>query len=300
MKKFFALLALVAALVVTFTSCKPDDEIYNPQCKIRKIWYRSDVYAPNEVYNYDSKGMLTNITIDSAETFDFMYNKDKTVSRITHVGEFYTETIDLTYTEDRLVTKMVYTVDDTVRQEIVFTRDEETTRITKIEETYEKAFFDRYYILYRSKLYDAFMGDINTIHQLAKSADSKDLQLHSVKTITYAPGEKEKYENIESIVEEYPDLRRVVTRTFTYDPESFNPFYGLQFAYAKYAGYYVNNKLKETEEVKTAGVVTRYEEKTYSYEGEHYMNDKKYPRQFITISSDNNIPIHTYILYLKK
>lgn len=299
MKKILTLLAFVAVVAATFTSCKPDDEIYDPKCKISKIWYRSDVYAPNEVYNYDDKGMLTSITIDSAETFDFSYNKDKTVSRIVHKGEFYTETIDMTYT-DRLVDKMVYTVNDTVRQEIVFKRDEETTRITNIDETYDKAFFDRYYIIYRSKLYDAFFGNVKEVHEMAQNSQTKDLQIHCNKTIKYAPGKKEKYNNIESIVEEYPDLRQTITRTYTYDTLSYNPFYGLQFAYADYAGYYLNNKKTETEEVNTAGVITRRVTKTYSYEGEHYMNDKKYPRQFITVSSENNIPIRTYILYLKK
>lgn len=299
MKKLITLFAFVAAVVMTFTSCKPDNEIYNPKCKISKIWYRSDVYEPNEVYNYDDKGVLTSITIDSAETFDFSYNKDKTVSRIVHKGKFYTETIDMTYT-DRLVDKMVYTVDDTIRQEITFTRDEETTRITNIDETYEKAFFDRYYIIYRSKLYDAFFGNVKEVHEMARNYQGKALQIHCKKTITYDPGEKEKYDNIQTIIEEYPDLRQVITRTYTYDLESFNPFYGLQFAYADYAGYYLNNKLTETEEVYTAGALTRSITKTYSYVGEHYMNDKKYPRQFITVSSENNVPVHTYILYLKK
>ena len=56
MKKYLIPLLLVAFLVTAFTSCKPDDEIYNPTCKISKIWYRSDVGYPNEVYVYDEKG----------------------------------------------------------------------------------------------------------------------------------------------------------------------------------------------------------------------------------------------------
>lgn len=298
MKKIFVFIAFMAAFVTIFNSCKPKNEIYNPACKISKIWYRSDVYEPNEVYNYDNKGLLANITIDSTEIYSFTYNKDKTVAQIVHEGEFYTETIDMTYT-DQLVDKMVYSIDDTIRQEITFYRDEETQRIIKIEETYEKAFFDRYYIIYRSLFWNRYIGcDNDRLEEIALNG-SKNLQLHCTKTITYSPGEKEKYENIESIQEEYPDLRQVIKRTYTYDVESYNPFYGLQFAYAGYSGYYLNNKLKETEEVYTGGVLTRNIIKTYSYEGEHYMNDKKYPRQFITTSSENNIPIHTYILYRK-
>ena len=296
MKKYFSFIILAAFCVVALSSCKPDDEIYNRKCKISKIWYLSNVGPANEVYTYDKKHVLTNITIDSLETYDFTYNKDKTVSEIVHKGKDYTEKIEMTYT-DRLVDKIVYSVNDTTRHEVTFTRDEETTRITNINEVYDKSFYDRFSILNKSSLYRKFMGDPTRVVEMIRESGAKDLVLHCEKTITYDPGEKEKYENIASIVEVYPDLRQEITRTYQYDVESFNPFYGLPYAYADYAGYYLNNKLVETETIKTAGVVSREIVYTYNYTGQHYMNDKKFPRQFTKTSSENNIPRNTYILY---
>lgn len=299
MKKIFLLLALASVVVFTFISCQPDEEIYKPKCKISKIWYRSDVGDPNEVYVYNEKGVLTNIVVDSVESYDFTYNeKEKTVASIKHVGTKFTETMEMSYT-DRLVDKIIYKVNDTIRKEIIFTRDAETTRITNIEENYDKSFYELYNILKSSKIYGSFVADAKEIAQRIQSGE-KDLVLHSSKKITYYPGKKEKYENIQSVVETYPALRQEITRTYEYDTLSFNPFYGLPYAYADYAGYYLNNKSKERVVTLTAGVPTRDITYTYSYEGQHYMNDKNYPRQFITISSENNIPIHTYILYLKK
>ena len=296
MKKYFSFIILAAFCVVALSSCKPDDEIYNRKCKISKIWYLSNVGPANEVYTYDKKHVLTNITIDSLETYDFTYNKDKTVSEIVHKGKDYTEKIEMTYT-DRLVDKIVYSVNDTTRHEVTFTRDEETTRITNINEVYDKSFYDRFSILNKSSLYRKFMGDPTRVVEMIRESGAKDLVLHCEKTITYDPGEKEKYENIASIVEVYPDLRQEITRTYQYDVESFNPFYGLPYAYADYAGYYLNNKLVETETIKTAGVISREIVYTYNYTGQHYMNDKKFPRQFTKTSSENNIPRNTYILY---
>ena len=298
MKKIFTLVAFVAALTIVFSSCKSKDEIYHPKCKISKIWYLSNVGDPDEVYHYNEKGLLTSITVDSVETYDFTYNKDKTVANIQHVGKHYTETIDMTYT-DQLVDKIVYKVNDTTRQEISFYRDEETARITHIEEIYDKAFFEYYELMGKSKLYRTFVGDPTGVCEMMRQSGAKDLVLHCNKKVYYAPGEKEKYENIDSIVEIYPDLRQEVIRKYTYDLESFNPFYGLPYAYTNYAGYYLNNKLTETEVTKTAGVVTRQILYTYNYVGTHFMNDKKYPRQFTKTSSENNIPRNTYILYAK-
>ncbi len=298
MRKCFFAFLFGLTIMACLTSCKPDDEIYNPKCKIYKIWYRSEVGDPAEVFEYDKKGMLMNITIDSLETYDFNYNKDKTVSSIVHVGDKYTETIEMTYNKDRLITDMFYTVDDTVRLELNFQRDEETTRIKHIEERYDKSFFDRYYIMYKSKLFRSFLGDPERVYKMVIESGMKDLTLHCSTDITYYPGKHGKeFKNIATVVENYPDLRQEVTRTFTYDTTTFNPFYGMPYAYAKYAGYYVNNKATENEVIRTNGVVARDITYTYSYEGEHFLNDKRYPRQFITVSSENGIPIKTYILY---
>ena len=296
---------LVAFLVTCFTSCKPDEEIYNPKCKISKIWYRSDVGDPNEVYVYDDKSKeLQQIIIDDLYSFDFSYNKDKTVSKIVHVGEDYTETIDFQWT-DRLLDKMTYTIDGAVRLEYTFYRhtdkkDPAVGRIDYIEEMYDREFYDQYFWKNRRHpLYDKVFGNYEQIAEISSEADSKDLMMYSIKRFTYDPGKKKKYENISQYVEEFPIAQTVVTHTFQYDLESYNPFYGLPFAYADMAGYYVNLKTNEHVETVVAGSMSKVEDFSYNYNGLHYMNDKGYPRQFVTISSLNNIPVPTYILYKK-
>ena len=110
MKKYLLPLFAMVLVAVSFSSCKPDEEIYNPKCRISKIWYRSEVGNPNETFLYDSKGNLEEIVVDSLYSFKFSYNKDKTVSQIVHVGKNYTENIAFEWT-DRLVDKMTYTID---------------------------------------------------------------------------------------------------------------------------------------------------------------------------------------------
>ena len=298
---------VVALLVTSFTSCKPDDEIYNPKCKISKIWYRSDVGSPNEVYVYDEKGKeLQQIIVDSLYSFDFSYNKDKTVSKIVHVDEYYTETIDFQWT-DQLVDKMTYTIDGVVRLEYTFHRntnekDKAFGRIEYIEAMYDQEFYDSLYLEPRSirhPLYDHVFGDYSEIAAIAAKSNSKDLRMYSVKRFTYDPGDKEKYENISMYVEEFPIEQTVITHTYQYDLNSYNPFYGLPFACVGLDGYYVNLKTLEHIETVVANNLSKVEDIVYQYNGQHYMNDKGYPRQFVTISSENNIPIHTYILYKK-
>ncbi len=300
MKKYAFLLAMAAVLTVFFSSCKPDDEIYNPKCKISKIWYysNSDWDHPNVTFLYGKHDVLDSIRLDSTTTFSFEYNKDKTVSKIVNAQPDYTEKIEITYT-DRLVDKMVYTVDDIVRKEITFKRDEETTRITDIEEVYDKDFYESFQYQKKSMLYNMFLGNADEAHEWIQRIPTKDLMVHCTKKITYDPGKKEKYENIAEIVEFYPNLNQEIVHTYTYDPETYNPYYGLQYAYADMSGYYVNNVLQEVQTVKTNGVQTKYVVYTYNYSGENFINNKKYPRQFTRTSSENNIPRNIYILYLK-
>lgn len=296
---------MVAVLATAFTSCKPDEEIYDPTCKISKIWYRSDVGSPNEVYVYDDKGkQLQQIVVDSLYSFDFSYNKDKTVSKIVHVGEDYTETIDFQWT-DRLVDKMTYTIDGAVRLEYTFHRhtdkkDPAKGRIDYIEEMYDREFYDQYF--WKSKrhpLYDKMFGNYEEIANIMAKSDSKDLMMYSVKRFTYDPGKHKDYYNIIQYVEEFPIAQTMVTHVFQYDLNSYNPFYGLPFAYADVMGYYYNLPVSEHVETVVAGSLSKVVDFVYSYEGLHYMNDKHYPRQFVTISSENNVPTHTYILYKK-
>ena len=300
MKKCFLGLAFVAAMTIMFSSCKPDDEIYAPQCKISKIWYFSDSDwdHPNVTFLYNKKGVLDSIKVDSSATFVFEYNKDKTVSRIINAKPDYTETIEITYT-DRLVDKMVYTVDDVVRKEIAFTRDEETARILRIDENYDKEFYEGMMYQTKSALYNAFLGNADEAHAWISQVPTKDLTVNCIRHVHYDPGKHKKYENIDSVREFYPTLNQEIIRTYTHDEDSYNPYYGLPFAYADYAGYFVNNILKETQSVYVGGSQTKYIVYTYDYSGENFLNNKKYPRRFTKTSSENNIPRNTYILYVK-
>lgn len=307
MKKYLFPIIVMAFVAVAFSSCKPDEEIYNPTCKISKIWYRSnsDWDHPNEHFIYDSKGQqLQQIVIDSLYTFDFSYNKDQTVSKIVHADKDYTETIDLQWT-DRLLDKMTYTIDGEVRLEYTVHRidnkkDKAYGRISYIDEMYDREFYDQYYWKKaKHPLYDMVFGNYEKISEIFRTSESKDLIMYSVKRFTYDPGKHKTYDNIATYVEEFPIKQRVITHTYTYDLKSYNPFYGLVFAYADMKGYYLNLPLTEHVETVVAGNLSKVEDITFSYEGTNYMNDKHYPREFITLSSETNVPTHTYILYKK-
>lgn len=298
----------MALLAVAFSACKPDEEIYNPVCKISKIWYLSDVGDPNEVYIYNEKTKdLDRIIIDSIYSFDFTYNKDHTVSKIVHVGKNYTEDITLEYT-NRLVDKMTYRMDGEVRLEYTFHRnnnkkDKTFTRIESIDVMYDGAFYEQYFddITNRSlkhPLYDRMIGDYDQIAEVFSRNASKDLTMYSVKKFTYEPGKNKKYENISTYVEEFPIAQTVITHTYQYDENAYNPFYGLSYAYANMDGYYKNLRVLEHIDKSVAGTYSTVDI-AYDYNGLHYMNDKGYPRHFVTFSSENNIPRHTYILYKK-
>ena len=168
-------------VAVSFNSCKPDEEIYDPKCHISKIWFRSEVGDPDEVFLYDSKGNLEEIVVDSLYSFKFTYNKDKTVSQIVHVGVNYTETIDFQWT-DRLVDKMTYRVDGNVVLDYTFHRidnkkDKAYSRIDYIEVMYDGAFYEPYFddISNRSlqhPLYDRVFGDYKEVAKIFARSES--------------------------------------------------------------------------------------------------------------------------------
>lgn len=305
MKKYFLPLFVMALLAVGFSSCKPDEEIYNPSCKISKIWYPSESGDPNEVYIYNEKTKdLEKIVVDSVYSFDFTTNKDHTVSKIVHVGEKFTEEIALQYT-NRLVDKMTYSMDGEVRLEYTFHRidnkkDKAYSRIDSIEAMYDIQFFSDHFVNPKGNsdhpLFDKFIGNFDEIAELCRGSHSKALTtLYSVKRVTYAPGKHKKYENIAQYEEVIPTQNTKVTHTFEYDESVYNPYYGLSYAYAGMAGYYKNFKTVEQIEKNVAGsistVVIGYECKL--------MNEKGFPRHFVTKSSENNIPRNTFILYKK-
>lgn len=309
MKKYVLPLFVMALLAVCFSCSKPDEEIYNPTCKISKIWYLSDVGEPNEVYVYNDKTKdLEKIIVDSIYSFDFTYEKDHSIKKIVHVGKNYTEQIDFV-TTDRLVDKMTYTVDGEVRLEYTFHRNENKKdkayqRLESIDVMYDAAFYEPYFDDISNKsskylLYNKVFGDYQEIAEIVAESQSKDLVLYSVKRFTYDPGKHKKYENISQYVEEFPGSQTVITHTYQYNLEAYNPFYGLPFAYADMDGYYKNLRVSEHIEKSVAGTYHVPVDITYSYDGLHYMNDKGYPRQYVKLSTENNIPRHTYILYKK-
>ena len=309
MKKYLFSLLVMVILTAGFSSCKPDQEIYNPKCKISKIWHRSEVGNPSELFVYDNKGKeLQQIIVDSLYSFDFSYNKDKTVSKIVHDGVNYTETVDFQWT-DCLVDKMSYQVDGNVVLEYTFHRiddkkDKAFGRIDYIEVMYDGAFYEPYFddITNRNlkhPLYDRIFGDYKEIAEVVANSGSKGLTMYSVKKLTYAPGDNKKYESIDSLVEEFPVFQKVVVHKYYYtdkkDSVVYSPFYGLPFAYADVMGYSL--KMPEYVNVKTyvANSLSKDEHITYEYV---VINDKHYPRHFKTRSSENNnIPINTYIWY---
>lgn len=313
MKKYFLPLFVMALLAVGFSSCKPDEEIYNPTCKISKIWYLSDVGEPNEVYLYNDKTKdLERIIVDSIYSFDFTYDKDHSIKHIKHVGKNYTEEIDFV-TTDRLVDKMTYTVDGEVRLEYTFHRNENKKdkayqRIESIDVMYDAAFYEPYFDDISNKsmkypLYHKIFGDYNEIAKIVAERQTKDLVMYSVKKFTYDPGKHKKYENLSKYEEVFNvglPGEIVVMHTYQYDLNSYNPFYGLPFAYADVAGFYKNLKVAEHIEKVVAGSLPKVTDISYDYSGMHYMNDKGYPRQFVTRSTENNnVPRYTYILYKK-
>ena len=309
MKKYLLPLFVMALLAVGFSSCKPDEEIYNPVCKISKIWYLSDVGAPNEVYVYNEKTKdLEKIIVDSVYSYDFTYNKDHSVAKIVHVDKDYTETIVFENT-DRLVDKMTYTIDGDVRLEYTVHRIDDKKskayrRIDYIEAMYDEEFYDAYFWKSGRKehpLYDRFIGNYDEIAGVCANSGSKALtKLYSVMRFTYEPGKNKKYENISQYVEEFPIKQTVITHNYQYDLTAYNPFYGLTFAYAGMAGYYKNLVAYEHSEKVVAGNLSEVTDITYSFDGVHDMNGKHYPRHIVTRSSaTGNIPRNTYILYKK-
>lgn len=291
---------LLTVTLLCFNSCKPDLEIYNPKCKISKIWYRSEVGDPDETYIYDKHDkLLEQIVMENGESFDFEYNKDKSISKIVHVGADYTEQIAFKSTK-RLVDSMSYYVDGVVRMAMTVFHNEDTKRIDSIREVYDREFFEQF--LKKSErrpLYNKFVGNYDEIYDIVSKSQCKDLQLHAIKRFTYDPGKHKDYKNISTYEEEYPSEKTKVVHSITYNVALYNPFYGMTFAYAGYDGYYVNAKISERVETLINGTVSKTEDIVYNYDGTHYLNDKNFPRQFITISSTNNVPVHTYILYKK-
>lgn len=293
MKKFIYSLALIV-LVIAFSSCGNNEEIYNPKtCKLYKIWDKSEVGDPTETFSYEKNLLKTIDFFDESDSvhymFDFQYNKDKTVSEISHETANYTEAIKIFYS-DKLVCRMLYTMDDSLRMELLFQRDPETQKLVKIVEYYDMDYYHNFEAVNKSVFFDYFIG-FNDVAEEYFLQNKGALSLHCNRDITYTE------ENITKVVETYPEYNQVVTSNYTYIEESYNPYYGLNYAYKGLRGYSLYNVLSSDVTTTVNGSVTKQIFTDYEY----VLNDKLYPRrQIVRERPDADYPVNTYFLYLSE
>lgn len=301
-KQLFALL-FGAVIILTFASCnKYQESMYNKSdYQIKYIWHKSNVGNPNEVFSYDKHKMLTNITITDttdphnliSDNFDFSYNKDKTVKTISYSDGTNSQVIEFAYL-NRYVKYMSYSYNGTVRFMANFYRDDEkAAKITRITETYERAFFEENHLQNEVTLYDHFIGNRDRIASILSNPDmSKDLSLYCNKTITYSG------DNITMITEEYPDSRKSIVTANTYSKIN-NPYFGLNYAYSKdLIGFSKNSLESQTITIFYDGVPTDMELIEYTYPD---VNKDNYPRISTSTSSKHpGIYFKDYITYVSE
>lgn len=290
MKKIVYFLVF-SSLMASFISCDKDEDIYQTKHKIYKIWEVSEVGDPDQTFVYDKKDVLTSIDdyseVDSTHYyFKFTYNDDKTVDVIEHSNALYTESVKIFYFQ-KLVQRMVYTMDGSVRMEIVFNRDIESTKITRIVEYYDVDYFTGFDKIVKAPLYNRIIGNSETIGNLYKKNGSKILTLHCDRNIVYTGN------NITHIEEVYPEYSVKTTQSLTYDTLTFSPYYGLPYVYKGLQGYSVNNKLSNYTESFVNDNITEQVSISYQY----YFDAEKFPLRIITRKSPDYTPINTYILY---
>lgn len=283
-----------ATILFTITSCNKDEDIYQPKQKLYKIWELSEVGDPDQTFFYDKKDRITEIDdhdqLDSVHYFfKFTYNDDNTVSTIEHSTLLYTEFVQLFYM-DKLVNRMTYSMGGIPRMELIFERDPETTKITKIREYYDVEYFTSFDKINSASLYRRFIGSKDMIADFYKKNGSKSLTLHCNRTIVYTGN------NITHVTEVYPEYSSKVTFDYTYDTLSFNPYYGLPFTYKGLAGFSENNKISCYVSNFLNNNVMSEEYTTYEY----ILDEYKFPRRMISRKSPENIPFNTYFLYQLK
>ncbi|MBO4656009.1 MAG: hypothetical protein J5644_10735 [Bacteroidales bacterium] len=301
MKKIFFALFSGIALMLAFASCnKYEEAMYNKSAyQIQYLWYKSNTGDPNETFVYDKKKMLSQINIiDSSdlnnihiESFEFTYNKDKTVQSISHVNNEMTETVAFTYL-NKYVKYMTYSINGGIRMTSNFYRDdEEAAKITRIVEIYDHAFFEDMHLLTKALLYNRFIGDREKLKDLA-AANTKALTLYCNKTITYEG------DNIVKIEEFYPDIHKKIITTRTFG-DVLNPYYGLNYCYANnLSGFSKNAPTNEVISTIYDGNISYTENIDYQY---FDVNKDRYPRVFKHTSSNRpGVFFKTYITYVSE
>ena len=298
MKKLLFALFSGIFVILAFSSCnKYEEAMYNKSdYQIKYIWYKSNSGDPNEVYTYDKKKMLTQIDIvDSAniggirtEAFTFTYNKDKTVKSVTHVSGEMTETVNFTYL-NHYVKYMTYSINGAIRLTSNFYRDDEkAAKITRIVEIYDRQFFEDMQLYSAPALFNHFIGDYAQLQELA-TANTKELNLHSTKNITYDG------DNIVKIEEIYPDIHKSIVTTMSYG-SVLNPYYGLNYCYSSdMLGYSKNAVTQKSVATFYDGTPTNTENTAYDY---FDVNKDNYPRVFsYTTEKNPGVFFKTYITY---
>ena len=299
MKKEMLLLTAALLLAFCFSSCKNEGEIYNPKCKISKIWHRSEVGEPNEIFHYTKKGQLemidfiNNEYVTDVDRAVFAYNKDKTVSEITYTTQNGTvETISLTYNEkEKTVNKMEYKENGEVLKEVTFTRDTEEGKLTKVEEQYEDALMRKIANGTLSRFYIRFLGDEFEMNTMLEKSGAKAMQLTKTIDVVYDA----EFENIIETTTTIYRFNIVIKKSFQYE-QSNNPYFGLPYFYSDrqdfdLVGFSKNNLSAMTSENYRDGNLTGIFTSTYRYK----YNKDQYPT-FI-MKTTNNVPTNTYILY---
>ena len=299
MKKEMLLLTATLALAFCFSSCKNEDEIYNPKCKISKIWHRSEVGAPNEIFHYTKKGQLemidfiNNEYVTDVDRAVFAYNKDKTVSEITYTTQDGTvETISFTYNKKKqTVNKMEYKEEGVVLKEVTFTRDEEEGKLTKIEEQYNDELIQKIANGTLSRFYIRFLGDETEMDIMLKKSGAKAMQLAKTIDVVYDA----EFENIIETTTTVYKFNIVTKKSFQYDKGN-NPYFGLPYFYNDrqnfdLVGFSKNNLSAMTSESYQGDILITSTSSTYAYK----YNKKQFPT-FIVKTTDN-MPTNTYILY---
>ena len=293
MKKLLYFVTFLGALIL-FTACSKDKDIYRPKQKLYKIWELSEVGDPDQTFIYDKKDRIEKIDVfdrqDSVHYyFNFTYNSDKTVATIEHATPLYVENVTFYYI-DKLVNRITYIMDGATRMEVVFQRDEETTKITRVVEYYDVAYFSGFDKIIKAPLYQKIIGENPMVTTLYKENGSKGLTLHCDRKVTYSE------DNIISITDQFPEYSTKVTYEYAYDTPSLNPYYGLPYAYNNLLCYSKNNKTSE--------YITKYLNdnvmSTQFTTFEYFLDKYQFPRRVIRRSSPDNIPFNTYYLYQLK
>lgn len=295
MKKLLYFVTFLGALFLFIACDKGDQDIYRTKQKIYKIWELSEVGDPDQTYIYDKEGNIEKIDIldrqDSIHYyFKFTYNEDKTVASIEHSTPLYVEKVKLYYVS-QLVTRITYVMDGATRMEILFQRDAETTKITQIIEYYDVVYFTGLDKIVKAPLYQKIIGENPMVTTLYKENGSKALTLNCHRKVTYSG------DNIINISDEFPEYSTKVTYDYTYDTLSFNPYYGLPYAYNNLVCYSKNNKSTEyiTNFLNDNIMGSQYT--TFQY----FLDEYQFPRRVIRRTAPEDIPFNTFFLYqLKK